>query len=194
MLAVGDSTALEIIFSTRTYNRRMTKRPSIETNGGPPNPHVEIIATVTDRPDSTYPLLISPYKLDLSQFGEKVRDEITFEITNISDETVHITDVFMPVNEYFEVDLPKSIKPGKTEEATLQLDEEVLDESFEKSFTIQLDDGNTTRFTIPVKRTLRTPAQAGATTKDNSRSNHPDRTRPKSKRENTVTNTAGGGK
>jgi len=31
-LAVGDSTLLEIIFSTKSYKNRVTKRPKIQTN------------------------------------------------------------------------------------------------------------------------------------------------------------------
>ena len=82
-IAVGDSTRLEIIFSTKQYKTRVTKRPSIQTNEGPPNKRVQIIATVVLRPDSTYPLVMRPYKLDLTQFGDKVRKDIEFTI-NIS--------------------------------------------------------------------------------------------------------------
>jgi hypothetical protein len=65
--------------------------------------------------------------------------------------------------ELFELDLPKSVKSGGKVTGTLTLKEEAISESFEKSFTIELNDEKQSRFTIPVKRTLRTagtPAEA----------------------------------
>ena len=73
-IAVGDSTRLEIIFNTKKYTKRITKSPRIQTNEGPPDKRVQIISEVVARPDSTYPVVIIPYKLDLTQFGEKIRD------------------------------------------------------------------------------------------------------------------------
>ncbi len=154
MLAVGDSTTLEIIFSTKTYRNRVTKRPKIVTNEGPPDKNVQIIAHIVQRPDSTYPVVISPYKLDLSQFTTKVRDKITFKISNVSDIELHPTLVCM-TKDLFELELPDKIAAGGEAEAVLKLKHEALELSFEKSFTIQLDDEKSSRFTIPVKRTVR---------------------------------------
>ncbi len=156
MLAVGDSTRLEIIFHTKRYKSRITKRPSIKTNEGPPNKHVQIITQVTDRPDSTYPIIIQPYKLDLSQFSEKVIKKKKFMITNASDQKLKVSLISMP-EDLFEIKLPKSIKPGKSAKGELVLRSEALGDSFEKSVTIEVvgvQDSDTTRFTIPVKRSL----------------------------------------
>jgi len=156
VLAVGDSTRLEIILSTRRYKSRITKRPSIQTNEGPPNKHVQIISQVTDRPDSTYPIIIQPYKLDLSQFSEKIIKEKKFRITNVSDQKIKVSMVSMP-GDLFDIKLPKSIKPGKSAKGTLKLKKEAYGASFEKSVTIEvigIDDQKATRFTIPVKRSL----------------------------------------
>lgn len=156
MLAVGDSTRLEIIFSTKQYKSKITKRPSIQTNEGPPNKHVQIISQVTDRPDSTYPIIIQPYKLDLSQFSEKVIKKKNFMITNASDQKLEVSLISMP-DDLFEIELPKSIKPGKSAKGVLVLRGEAYGDSFEKSVTIEVvgvQDSDTTRFTIPVKRSL----------------------------------------
>ncbi|MFQ5453173.1 MAG: hypothetical protein ACE5D6_03190 [Candidatus Zixiibacteriota bacterium] len=162
-IAVGDSTKLEIIFSTKKYKSRITKRPKIQTNEGPPDKYVQIITDVVTRPDSTYPIVIRPYKLDLSQFGEKVRDEVSFKITNVSDEKLKVS-MISDYEDYFKVKLPKSISPGKTVEAKLKLNKESIDKSFEKSFTVELDDEKQTRFTIPVKRKLRPSGKPTAKT------------------------------
>ena len=169
MLAVGDSTKLEIIFSTKRYKNRITKRPRIQTNEGPPDKYVQIVTHVVERPDSTYPVIIRPYKLDLSQFTQKVRDKITFEVKNVSDMDLDISLVAVP-NGLFELDMPKKVKAGGEIKGTLKLKKEAIGESFEKSFTIELNDDKQSRFTIPIKRTVRiagTPAK-GAVSKSGS--------------------------
>jgi hypothetical protein len=57
-----------------------------------------------------------------------------------------------------EIDLPQSVGPGETVEGEVRLHADVLDISFDKSFTFELNDDDTTRFTVPVTRTIHTPA------------------------------------
>jgi len=154
IIAVGDSAALEIIFSTRKYKSRVAKKPRIQTNEGPPDKYVQISADVVLRPDSTYPIVINPYKIDLSQFTEKVIKKAKFKITNVSDQELDISLKSLP-RDLFEVSLPGSIKPGGTESGEIKLLNDALEKSFEKSITIQLTDADSSRFTIPIKRTVR---------------------------------------
>jgi hypothetical protein len=137
----------------------MTKKPRIQTNEGPPHKSVTIITQVVARPDSTYPLIIKPYKLDISQFSPtKVRDEMKFNITNVSEQDMTVTLVSAPEG-IFDLELPDKVEAGKTAQGILKLRPEAIETSFEKSFTIELNDGNNSRFTIPVKRTRRTPGE-----------------------------------
>lgn len=159
-LAVGDSTRLEIIFSTKRYQGRVTKRPRIQTNAGPPDMTVQIMSQIVRRPDSTYPVIIKPYKLDLSQIGDKVRDEIKFTIRNVSDQELSLKMV-SGRPDLFTVTLPDKIGANESGEGVLTLTEEGIAGDFEKSFTFELSDETTTRFTVPVKRTIRQPATAG---------------------------------
>jgi hypothetical protein len=115
------------------------------------------MAEVMNRPDSTYPIVIKPYKLDMTQFGEKIRSDIKFTIANVSDKAVTAKIIAAP-DELIDVTLPKAIPPGKTGEGTVKIKKTALDKAFEKCVTIQLDDEKSTRFTIPIKRTLRTTA------------------------------------
>ncbi|MBN1211673.1 MAG: hypothetical protein JXA92_03770 [candidate division Zixibacteria bacterium] len=156
MLAVGDSTRLEIILHTKRYKNKIIKQPRIESNEGQPDKTVKIQAEILIQPDSTYPIVISPYKLNISQFGEKIRDEMTFKIQNVSDQDLKATIVDIP-DELFEVKIPDKIKAGKTAEAVLKLREGSLEQSFEKTFTIELNDEAKTRFSIPVHRAMRLP-------------------------------------
>ena len=173
MLAVGDSAKLDIIFHTKRYKSKITKRPSIQTNEGPPNKHVQIISQVTDRPDSTYPIIIQPYKIDLTQFSEKVIKKKKFMITNVSDQKLEVSLISMP-DDLFEIKLPKSIKPGKSAKGELKLRRGAYGDSFEKSVTIEVvgvKDKEATRVTIPVKRSLHVakttpPQKPGSKKKD----------------------------
>jgi len=154
LLAVGDSTILEIILSTKKYRNRLLKKPRIQTNEGPPDKSVQVSANVILRPDSTYPLIISPYKIDMSQFTEKVIDKAKFKITNVSDQKLNL-DLISYSDDIMEIKLPKEIKPGKTEKGEIKLKSDKITESFYKSFTLELNDEKKTRFTIPVKRTVK---------------------------------------
>ena len=154
-LAAGDSTVLEIIYSTRTSLDRVTKSPTIQTNEGPPDKRLQIIATVISNPDSTFPLVIQPYKLDLSQKTNNVIDRMECGIRNVSDKDLKV-EMVSGADEYFSVELPKLIKPGELAKAKVILNKAVLGRSFDKSMTLQASDEAGTRFTIPVKRTLGT--------------------------------------
>ncbi|MFZ1685660.1 MAG: DUF1573 domain-containing protein [Candidatus Zixiibacteriota bacterium] len=158
-LAVGDSTQLEIIFSTGMYSNRVTKTPRITTNEGPPDKMVKITCDVVARPDSTYPIVIKPYKVDLSQFGDKERTEVKFTIQNVSDKSIAPVLV-SSASDYVTVKLPKSIPAGKTAEAVIKIKKEAEAKPFNKSITLQLNDEKSSRFTIPITRTIRGAAGA----------------------------------
>jgi hypothetical protein len=153
-LAVGDSTQLEIIFSTGLYANRVTKTPRITTNEGPPDKMVKITCDVIAKPDSTYPIVIKPYKVDLSQFGDKERTEVKFTIQNVSDKSV-VPTLVSSADDFVTVKLPKSIAAGKTVEAVIKIKKEAEAKPFNKSITLQLNDEKSSRFTIPITRTLR---------------------------------------
>jgi len=152
-LGVGDSTQLDIIFSTKTSLNRVSKTPTIQTNEGPPDKRLQIIATIVAQPDSTFPLVIQPYKLDVSQKTENTIDRIEFGIRNVSDEELTV-ELISGADDYFKVELPKLIKPGEMAKGRLILLKSALGKPFQKSFTIQAGDEVGSRFTVPVKRTI----------------------------------------
>jgi len=117
---------------------------------------VTIHADVIVRPDSTYPVIIKPYKLDISQFGEKVRDEMKFTITNVSQEDLTMRLVSAPTK-FAAVDLPPMVEAGKSASGVVKLTEAGITGDFEKSFTLELSDAQKTRFTVPIKRAVKTP-------------------------------------
>lgn len=136
----------------------MTKSPKITTNEGPGFKTVRIMAEVVRRPDSTYPVVMTPHRLDLSQYGEKSKDETKFTIHNVSQEELELTLVSAP--SIFEVKLPSKIKADSQAEASVRLKEAGIDEAFEKSITFEVNDEQHSRFTIPVRRLLQQQAEA----------------------------------
>ncbi|MBN1211706.1 MAG: DUF1573 domain-containing protein [candidate division Zixibacteria bacterium] len=153
VLAPGDSTRLEIIFTTGRYKNKVRKTTYVATNSDQVARQVMIMSDILIRPDSTYPVVIKPYKLNISQFSEKIRDELKFTITNVSDRDLKPSLVAYP-KDLFEVKLPKEIKAGETTEGILILKEAGLNEEFKKSFTIEWNDDKSSRFTIPVVRNV----------------------------------------
>jgi len=155
-LSPGDSLDLEIIFSTRTYLGLVAKHPAItviENDADTVTKFITLTVNVFADPDSAYPIRISPYKLDISQFGSVIRNHIDFDIKNVSEMTVHPRLVDYP-NNLFVVNFPPEILPGESASGSVTLTEEAIAVDFEKSITIEIDDISRTRFTIPVKRTI----------------------------------------
>ena len=120
---------------------------------------VTISSTIVRRPDSTFPVIIKPYKLNISEIAGQVRDNMKFTIRNVSDQKLSLK-VVSGRDDLFKVTLPTSIEPGQTGEGILTLTEAGVETEFEKSFTFELDDETTTRFTVPIKRAIRTPVTA----------------------------------
>jgi len=152
-LAAGDSTRLEVIFNTKGYRSKVTKSPRIETTEGTPHKKVSFTAHVVPPSESTYPIIITPFELDLSQSGEKTPNAIGFTIANVSEADLRIALVDHPEG-YFDFEFPEIIRAGETAQGRLKLHEDTAEISFEKSITIELNDETNTRFTIPVKNGL----------------------------------------
>lgn len=150
-LAVGDSTELEIIYSTGKHRGAASKSPAINTNEGPPAKHVTIRTTVVEQPDSTYPITVNPYRLFVSRADTIEVDETKFKIKNVSDQDLDLKIVSQPYG-YFGLDIPRTVKAGQTIECKLKVRPDMLDKPFEKSITLELSDAAHSRFTIPVIR------------------------------------------
>ena len=101
----------------------------------------------------------------MSQNSGKVIDKMEFSIKNVSEEKLELKLVSV-ADEYFEIELPQSVKPGEVVKGKLKLVKTTMDQSFEKSFTIEASDKNASRFTVPVKRNLNQAPNAQASSSD----------------------------
>ena len=149
-IAVGDSTRLEIIFSTKTYKKQISKSPRIQTNEGPPEKRVTFRTFVVDDATATYPLVLKPFKIDFtSQTGKP--NELRFIITNVSDKDLNLKLIDYP-ERFLSIDLPDKVHKHSSSSGMVKLVDNIESDKFFKSFTIEVDDENKTRFTIPVSK------------------------------------------
>ncbi|MCX6826973.1 MAG: hypothetical protein NTV06_06890 [candidate division Zixibacteria bacterium] len=123
---------------------------------------MHISVDIINNPDSTDPIIIKPYKFDISQFGEKERNTLEFTIRNISNTDLELKLVDMPAK-MFKLILPRKIRAGGTEKGKIIVQKGFVSQEFEKSLTIELNDKLLTRFTVPVKRIIRIPGTADTT-------------------------------
>ncbi len=121
-----------------------------------------IHANCVQRPDSTFPVVVKPYKLDISQFGDRTRDRMNFTITNVSEGDVSLALVAGLVD-IGTVELPETIKAGQSARGQIVLNADVLEDDFEKSFTFEVGEETKTRFTVPVKRSVKNPSASAKT-------------------------------
>lgn len=154
ILAPGDSTFLEISFSSKQYKGNVRKGIKINSNAAEAIHNISLAGTVQIQMDSTKPVIVRPYKLDISQFSAQPREQMKFTLENVTGQDLEWNMVYYP-SEYFEVKLPDKIKAGKSVEGVLKVRPEYVNSEFEQSFTIEFNDIDKTRFTIPVTRTMR---------------------------------------
>ncbi len=144
--------------STKTARTKVTKRPKIYIQGSDLPRSVQLTTHVVANPDSTYPVVMEPYKLDISQYGTKKRTEIDFEIKNVSpkDQNIEIID-YDP--RFVVVTVPKVVKTGETVKGHVKVKDAKAGDSFEKSvtlsFTQEKPKTQPVRFTVPITRTVR---------------------------------------
>ena len=72
----------------------------------------------------------------------------------------------------FQVDLPDKVSAGKIAKGEITLSDEYIDQEFEKSITVEVNDASKSRFTIPVKRVIRVPGNVTGTATSSVGSGH----------------------
>ncbi|MEW5994137.1 MAG: DUF1573 domain-containing protein [Candidatus Zixiibacteriota bacterium] len=160
VIAPGDSTALEIFFTSRSYRGPVAKRPYFETNTGDEKYYVRIKIDLIPDPDTLMPITLNPYTLDVSQFTTMPRRRAKFLIQNKSDREYRL-ELIDWSKKHFDVTLPGKVKAGETVQGLVTVHEDMVDSEFEQSLTFQINDENNTRYTLPVKRMVRIKDVAG---------------------------------
>ncbi len=159
-LAPGESAVLDLFFSTKSYRGVVSKRPYLETNISEDKVYLKIKAEVFSNPDTLQPLHFSPATLDVSQFRAKPRKKAKFWIHNTSAEAQTIKIVKRP-EQVFDVALAEVVPAGDSIRGVITVHDDQLENEFEHSLTIELDDEAGTRYSLPVKRMLRVKKPGG---------------------------------
>jgi Protein of unknown function (DUF1573) len=160
VLGPGDSTELEVVFSTKGFKGYVTKTPYLETNVGDEKTYVKILAECMPEDDTATAVRVVPARLDVSQFREKPRRKATFEIINNTDADLEITKI-LGSPKYFKLTLPTSVKARSKAEGSIEVVESMIPKDFESAFTFETSDDSHTRYTIPVMRQYRVKDNAG---------------------------------
>ncbi len=149
MLAVGDSTTLEIVFSTGHYTNEVVKAPSITTNERRQPRVIRIKSNIVKEPDSAYPIMIQPWSIEFA--SGTIADKVEFTITNKATTPLRPRMVSGP-GSGVTVSLPSVIPGSGSATGTVRLEHRDPSAAIEKSVTIELDDAARSRFTIPIHR------------------------------------------
>jgi len=145
----GDSALLEIIFNTNKYKNRVVKSPKIISNAS--EQKITFITNVQKEPDQTIPIVIEPEIIDLSLPEYGISNKIGFTLQNLTNDNLKTSLISFP-DDLFELKLPSEIGAGKTAEGTIIIKSVNSIDKIRKSFTIELNDKNKTRVTIPIIR------------------------------------------
>jgi hypothetical protein len=161
-VAPGDSTRLDIIFTTRSFIGNVNKRPYVMTNASTDKVGMSIYAEVLVDPETGLPLVLRPARLDVSQFTAQPRRRAIFQIVNKSSEDL-LLQVIDSSFKSFEVILPSKIKAGTTAEGTVIVKKTDIARAFKESFTFEAV-GTESRdlFTLPVERMYNVKDTAGS--------------------------------
>jgi hypothetical protein len=146
-----DSISIDILFHTRNFLGFMTKKPGIKLEGASEDIPFVLYAEIIVKPENASPLVITPAKVDVSQYSSKPRRRGVFTITNngIQDFQIKIIDSSY---KSFDVEMPVLVKAGGKIEGRVLVHKDDITKSFEESFTFIINDGNQTRYSVPIAR------------------------------------------
>ncbi|MEE9441442.1 MAG: DUF1573 domain-containing protein [candidate division Zixibacteria bacterium] len=149
LIEPGDSSKLEITFSTRKYTGSVKKSIKITTNASDSAQNIYVAANVFTDPSELAPLTVEPYTVEITAETVDANDAVLFSITNNSNADVRLKPIEW-AKHLFDIDIPEVIKAGETKQGKVILFAESYMKSFSKSITIELDDENKIRYSLPV--------------------------------------------
>lgn len=155
-LPPGEYIDLEVIYETGPLYYSIYSSHLIYTNEYDPRrfPKVEwlrVMAKTYLSADSNimHPINIMPRLVDLTDLQGD--DEAAFKILNTTDDEIKIKIIECP-QEYLKIRMPFIIPPRTEQKGYVSLTALGRESQFRKSITIRLNDCDTARFTIPVRR------------------------------------------
>jgi hypothetical protein len=156
-LVPGDSTRVELIFSTGHYSSNVRKSAKILCNAEGEIPRLTIVADVREDMGALEVFTADPYTVELDTGAGETSAPQTYEIAlkNLSDGDLSWSLVSRP-DEYVDVGFSgaNAAAKGGAQTLTVSLSNAAADAAFEKSLTVEASDPNHTRLTIPITKTV----------------------------------------
>lgn len=153
-LAAGDSTWIELIYTSGATRSSVTKNAAVTTNDtiiGRIN--ISFKGDVAEPTDSSLKLTATPFELDFGPIENKRRPKMETDIRNNSKEAVELAIVAVPPDYFKKAELDDSrLKAGKKTTLKVELTKEKENEQFRKSITLEarFKDNTRYRLTVPV--------------------------------------------
>lgn len=150
VVAPGDSTGVELIFtSSEAYRGKTQKTATVTCNDDDRGSFLlRFTAQFNTVPDSAKPIQLAPWSLEIAE-AERAR-ELAIAVRNVSDQPLTLKLAGLPLG-FLKVTLPVTpIAPNESATIKVQVDPKCKANAFEKSFTIECSDVQTTNFTVPV--------------------------------------------
>jgi hypothetical protein len=153
-LAVGDSTRVELIFSTGKYSSSVRKSATIMSNAAGVVPKLAFSADVRPSTDSLELYTVVPSRVDLDKSdpaSQKKPWEYELTLKNTTDIGLTFALISAP-DQLISVDLPEkmTVDAGKEKTFAVKIDPSAAEKIITKSFTIEASDDARTRMTIPI--------------------------------------------
>jgi hypothetical protein len=138
-LAVGDSTWIELIFTTGSNKGTVSKSARVTTNDTIVGPvSISFKVDAAEPTDSVLKLAAEPYQLDFGPIEKKRRPKLETEITNRSQEEMELQVVAFPPDYFKKVELSDDdLKPGDDTKLKVELNRDREEEQFRKTVTIE---------------------------------------------------------
>jgi hypothetical protein len=154
-IAPGDSMRVGLFWDTQRKIGTTGKYPFIFVDGIVDPLRMSMKAFVVDRGDSTAPLSLKPFRAELSRMPGTSIDSIAIQFTNRGTSAMALAAVagYQPE---FTFSLPDSLAPGQSRFGFVKINSQFADQEFRNALTIEWknSDGQTGRFTLPVRRKL----------------------------------------
>ena len=166
VIASHDSTEVELNFSAGRYEGKVVKSASITSNDTALG-KVKIYLTgkLVLNLSRTFPVTISPSRVDFSSLEEGLDNKRKLLIKNVSPAEIKV-DILDYPRDLVELDYSQIvIKSGITQEFDINLKGEKARTEFKKSITLEVDGDRESRFTVPLFKSIIGDAVRGSNKK-----------------------------
>ena len=151
MVAVGDSANIELIFNAGARRGgKVSKKATVTTNDNSRgNFQLALSGEIYAEFDSTHLITLSQTAIEYDP--DTRNQEVEIKVFNQSDQKFKMTLVGIPF-QYLDINVDDGeLKPEKAKSIKVKIATGCEEDNFKKSFTIELNNPEKTRYTIPVE-------------------------------------------